>query len=75
MDPGLRRGTNITQAHCAIGTTAYELGHKNRLPFFMLMNILGGPGMNSRLNLALREKYGFVYNVEASYHPFSDNKS
>ncbi|MCE7994492.1 MAG: insulinase family protein [Roseivirga sp.] len=63
---------NITQAHCAIGTTAYELSNKNRLPFFMLMNILGGPGMNSRLNLALREKYGFVYNVEASYHPFSD---
>jgi len=63
---------NMTQAHCAIGTTAYELENKNRLPFFMLINILGGPGMNSRLNLALREKYGFVYNVEASYHPFSD---
>ena len=38
----------------------------------MLINILGGPGMNSRLNLALREKYGFVYNIEASYHPYSD---
>ncbi|MFY0593728.1 M16 family metallopeptidase [Roseivirga sp.] len=63
---------NITQAHCAIGTTAYALGDKKRLPFFMLMNILGGPGMNSRLNLALREKYGFVYNIEASYHPYSD---
>jgi predicted Zn-dependent peptidase len=63
---------NITQAHCAIGTTAFSLGDKKRLPFFMLMNILGGPGMNSRLNLALREKYGFVYNIEASYHPFSD---
>lgn len=63
---------NISQAHCALGTTAYELNNEKRLPFFMLMNILGGPGMNSRLNLALREKYGFVYNVEASYHPFSD---
>ena len=63
---------NITQAHCAIGTTAYSLSDKNRLPFFMLINILGGPGMNSRLNLALREKYGFVYNIEASYHPYSD---
>lgn len=63
---------NITQAHCAIGNTAYALGDKKRLPFFMLMNILGGPGMNSRLNLALREKYGFVYNIEASYHPYSD---
>lgn len=63
---------NITQAHCAIGATGYPLTDKNRLPFFMLINILGGPGMNSRLNLALREKYGFVYNVEASYHPFAD---
>ncbi len=63
---------NAGQAHCAIGTTAYSLRDKRRMPFFMLMNILGGPGMNSRLNLALREKFGFVYNVEASYHPFSD---
>lgn len=62
----------ISQAHCAIGSTAFELGHPKRLPFFMLLNLLGGPGMNSRLNLALREKYGFVYNVEANYHPFSD---
>ena len=63
---------NITQAQCAIGSTAYPIGHKSRLPFFMLMNVLGGPGMNSRLNLALREKYGFVYSIDASYHPFSD---
>ncbi|RKQ51428.1 putative Zn-dependent peptidase [Roseivirga pacifica] len=62
----------ISQAHCAIGSTAFELGHDDRLKFFMLLNILGGPGMNSRLNLALREKYGFVYNVEAAYHPYSD---
>ncbi len=63
---------NITQAQCAIGCTAYPIGHPKRLPFYMLMNILGGPGMNSRLNLALREKYGFVYSIDASYHPFSD---
>lgn len=62
----------ISQAHCAIGSTAFNLSDDKRLPFFMLLNILGGPGMNSRLNLALREKYGFVYNVEAAYHPFSD---
>jgi predicted Zn-dependent peptidase len=63
---------SILQTQCAIGTTAYALKDKNRLPFYMLMNILGGPAMNSRLNLALREKFGFVYNVEATYHPFSD---
>ena len=62
----------ISQAHCAIGSTAYHLADEKRLPFFMLLNILGGPGMNSRLNLALREKYGFVYNVEAAYQPYSD---
>jgi predicted Zn-dependent peptidase len=38
----------------------------------MLVNLLGGPAMNSRLNLALREKYGFVYAVEANYTPFVD---
>lgn len=62
----------ISQAHCAIGKTAYALEDKNRLPFFMLVNILGGPGMNSRLNLALREKHGFVYSIDASYTPFID---
>lgn len=62
----------VTQAQCAIGHTAYPLEHPSRLPFFMLINILGGPGMNSRLNLALREKYGFVYSVEATYTPYID---
>ena len=62
----------LTQAHCAIGATAYPLGHPRRLKFFTLLNILGGPGMNSRLNLALREKYGFVYSVDAGYHGYSD---
>lgn len=63
---------NISQAHCAIGRDAYPLHDDNRLPFFMLCNILGGPGMNSRLNMALREKHGFVYNIDASYTPYSD---
>jgi predicted Zn-dependent peptidase len=39
---------------------------------FLLVNILGGPGMNSRLNLALREKYGFVYSIDAHYIPYQD---
>ncbi len=63
---------SITQAQCAIGRTAYSLNDSKRLPFFMLINILGGPGMNSRLNLALREKYGFVYSIEANYTPYID---
>ncbi|QSE97638.1 M16 family metallopeptidase [Fulvivirga lutea] len=63
---------NITQSHCAIGRDAYPIGSENRLPFFMLTNILGGPGMNSRLNLALREKYGFVYSIDAVYQSYTD---
>lgn len=63
---------NITQAHCAIGRDAYPISSDKRLPFFMLSNILGGPGMNSRLNLALREKYGFVYSIDATYQSYSD---
>ena len=38
----------------------------------MLNNILGGPGMNSRLNLAVREKYGLVYTIDSSYSPYTD---
>jgi predicted Zn-dependent peptidase len=62
----------ISQAHCAIGRAAYPRHHQNRLPFFMLCNLLGGPGMNSRLNMALREKHGFVYSIDATYAAYSD---
>jgi predicted Zn-dependent peptidase len=55
-----------------MGRTSYALSDEKRVPFFMLVNILGGPGMNSRLNLALREKHGFVYSVEANYTPYID---
>jgi predicted Zn-dependent peptidase len=61
------------QAQVAIGRQAYALNDKNRLPFFALVNLLGGPGMNSRFNLSLREKYGLVYQIEASYSSFLDS--
>lgn len=63
---------SITQAQCAMGQPAYALPDDRRLPFFMLVNLLGGPGMNSRFNLSLREKYGFVYSIEANYTPYLD---
>lgn len=66
----LRR--TVKQAKCAIGSDAYPIHHENRIPLYLLVNILGGPGMNSRLNLSLREKYGFVYSVDAHYIPYSD---
>lgn len=62
----------ITQAQCALGRPAYGLTDPRRLPFFMLVNLLGGPGMNSRLNLNLREKNGLVYSIDASYTPYLD---
>ena len=62
----------ITQAQCAFGRTAYSLPDPKRLPFFMLVNLLGGPGMNSRLNMNLRERYGLVYSIDASYTPYLD---
>jgi predicted Zn-dependent peptidase len=62
----------IKQAKCAIGRDAYPLHDERRIPLFLLVNILGGPGMNSRLNLALREKYGFVYSIDAHYIPYTD---
>jgi predicted Zn-dependent peptidase len=38
----------------------------------LLNNMFGGPAMNSRLNLNIREKYGFTYNLESSYTALSD---
>ncbi len=43
-----------------------------RLPLALLVNILGGPSANSRLNVSLREKNGLSYNIEASYTPYND---
>jgi predicted Zn-dependent peptidase len=60
------------QRHCILGCRAYDLHHPKRVGMYLLNNILGGPGQNSRLNLALRERRGYAYNVESSYSPYSD---
>ena len=62
----------IKQARCAIGRTSYSLSDPRRGVFHLLSNILGGSGMNSRLNLSLREKYGFVYSIGSQFVPFTD---
>jgi predicted Zn-dependent peptidase len=62
----------VKQARCAIGRAAYKLSDKKRGAFYMLTNMLGGAGMNSRLNLALRERHGYVYSVGAQFIPFTD---
>ena len=60
------------QNHCIMGNLAYDLKDKRRMGMFLLNNILGGQGLNSRLNLSLREKNGLAYNVESSYNPYCD---
>ena len=63
---------NTHQVHFMMGNRCYDLYHPDRLGMYLLNNILGGPGMNSLLNLSLREKHGRVYNVESNYQPFTD---
>lgn len=62
----------VTQSLCAIGKPAYSLHDPKRFKLHLLNNILGGPSMNSRLNLSLRENHGYVYSIESSYQAFSD---
>jgi predicted Zn-dependent peptidase len=60
------------QTHCVIGNLAYGFSDPRRIPMALLTNILGGPGMNSRLNLSVREKHGLTYNIESGYTAYSD---
>ncbi len=63
---------HIHQAHCGIGAIAYNNRDPKRIPLALLLNILGGPAMNSRLNLMLREKHGLVYSIDANYAAYYD---
>lgn len=60
------------QAHCITGNIAFDLHDERRIPMVLLNNILGGPGMSARLNLALREKTGYAYNVESHFTAYSN---
>lgn len=63
------------QTHCIIGNRGYELNNPQRLPLFLLNNILGGPCMNSLLNLSIREKNGLAYTIESEIASYSDSGS
>lgn len=67
-----RVNKHSNQSHIMIGNLAYAITREERTAFQLLTNILGGPGMNTRLNMAIRENKGLAYGVEASYSPFSD---
>lgn len=60
------------QAHIMMGAQAYGGGNGRRLALFLANNILGGPGLSSRLNLALREKRGLVYSVDSTLTTYTD---
>ncbi len=60
------------QAHTIIGSIAPSYSNEERKGMNLLINILGGPALNSRLTLSVREKYGYSYNIEANYTPYSD---
>lgn len=63
---------NTHQAHVMIGTQAYDMNDDRRMPLYLLNNMLGGPGMNAKLNLALREHNGLVYTVESTMVAYGD---
>lgn len=60
------------QAHLMIGGRAYSGESSKRVALNLINNLLGGPGMNSRLNVSLREHRGLVYEIESSYTPYTD---
>jgi len=75
----IQEGTNLItrqrsthQAHVMIGTRCFGATHPSQLALFMLNNLLGGPGMSSRLNMALRERNGLVYTVESNLTNYTD---
>ena len=60
------------QSHCVMGNIAYKITDDRRLALYLLNNYLGGPGMNSRLNLVLREQKGYAYSVDSLYTTYTD---
>lgn len=60
------------QAHVMIGSRGYNAYDNKRTALYFLNNMLGGPGMNSRLNVSLRERRGLVYNVESNLTSYTD---
>ena len=66
------QGSVHHQAHVMLGTRTFGADDERRMPLFVLNNLLGGPSMNARLNLALRERRGLVYTVESSMTTYAD---
>ena len=67
-----QQSRNSFLSHCITGNIAFDRKHPLKHSMVLLNNILGGPGLNSRLNLNIREKYGFAYSIESHYTAYSD---
>ena len=68
----IEQNRSTHQAHVMTGCQAYAYTDPRRMTLYLLNNILGGPGMNARLNLSLRERHGLVYTVESTMAAYSD---
>ena len=66
----LNRDTH--QSHVMIGSIAYNIYDEKRRGLILLNNVLGGPGLNNRLNLSIREKHGLTYSIESNFVPYTD---
>jgi predicted Zn-dependent peptidase len=69
----LKRKEKFHQSHCIIGSKAYDIEYPQRWTLILLNDWLGGDWMSSKLNLAIREKYGFVYTIFSNYQTFTDS--
>ena len=72
MPDFIEKNYGTHQAHVMVGTRGYDIHDKRRMSLYLLNNLLGGPGMNARLNLSLRERHGLVYTVESSMVSYCD---
>jgi predicted Zn-dependent peptidase len=63
---------DIHQVNYLVGGKAYAYPHKLRPALTLLTNVLGGPALNNKLSMVIREKYGLAYHVECTYAPFTD---
>ncbi len=68
----IKTNVNGHQSHTLLGLPAYNMFDPKRIPFSLLNNIIGGPGMNTRLNISIREKNGLAYTVESQFNPMTD---
>ncbi len=65
--------SDFGQAYGIIGLPTFNESDNHKYSLLLLNNLLGGPGMNSRLSLAIREKYGYTYHIESGYQAFRDS--